>query len=561
MARLAPAAAVVAAAGALWACWFAVGAAASALPNYVLGTQEIYGPPGPPYHFTSAGSLEEQAQAVIKLGGNQFKMRLAKKSTCGGYGIECGDHVNSLLDLARLPEVAAVFAKPEFRWYHMWLYSFVNDKFQNFDWTPESLDAEYQETKAWARHMLDAYKGTGKVFMAGNWEGDWMLLGGSGCKHEGSRGYDKSCPVTDAAIERMIQWGKIRQKAIDDATAEAQAPDVTLLYYIEFNLGPQALDGNRTVLNNVVPEVQPDLVSYSSYSTTNNFRKAGDKLRAADDKFQQVMTLAEGKLHPKQKPELTALGFKRRTFVGEYGSHADNDGDVVRFTSRVVRSALQWGAPFILYWEMYDVHKEGGTVPIVPKSGDRTPLWYLFHAYFDRVKQLPEGSDISDWALDYFTPDAEWQCDFRPNEKDPGPGYKEIVNTKEECCGYCGQDPTCTVAIFSGKGCYLKYSTDNLQPGDGTACIKVDHVEPMPLFSGTFQSGSTIFDNTSDFEPSNETAEGEESEGGVLTLVLAAVGGVLALAGVGGAVFVLMQKGGPGSASRDMSLLNSEEEA
>ena len=82
--------------------------------------------------------------------------------------------------------------------------------------------------------------------------------------------------------------------------------NVTLLYYIELNLGPQALPpdapgcahaiqrmGNNAqslctskpgVANSVLHEVNPDLVSYSSYTTTNAYALDTDT-GAADDLF------------------------------------------------------------------------------------------------------------------------------------------------------------------------------------------------------------------------------------------------------------------------------------
>jgi len=76
--------------------------------------------------------------------------------------------------------------------------------------------------------------------MAGNWEGDWVLLGSSGFTKPGVC-YILTCDPTPAAIQRMVKWGSTRQQAIDDTRAKAVAAgikNVTLLYDIEMNLGP-----------------------------------------------------------------------------------------------------------------------------------------------------------------------------------------------------------------------------------------------------------------------------------------------------------------------------------
>ena len=211
--------------------------------------------------------------------------------------------MKTLASLAQVPAVAAAFADTNTYWYHIWLYSFANsDYFLKRDWSKENSDAEYREVKAWAVHMFEAYNGTGKTFMAGNWEGDWMLMAASGCKENGelimpgdilsvcagAGKFNMTCDPTPAVIDRMIRWVQIRQQAIADARKESQATDVQILYYIEMNLGPQALAGKPGVANSVVPVVQPDLVSYSSYASTNAYATTKD-IAATDHYFHAVL--------------------------------------------------------------------------------------------------------------------------------------------------------------------------------------------------------------------------------------------------------------------------------
>jgi hypothetical protein len=309
-----------------------------------MGVQAIYGPGDHVYNFTDTDALTEQSKGVAKMGGGQFKLRLAPQTTCSGYKITtdgCDDEntrIHSLLDLVQVPAVANAFSLQGIVWYQFWMYSYFTNGpngagYLRHDWTPEMIEHEYNETKAWAVHMLTAYSGTGKVFMAGNWEGDWALMSASGCK----KPYNMSCDPSPKVMDRMVAWGQARQRAIDDARSETPHNNVYLVFYMEMNLGPEAVTGKPGMTNDVIPKVNPDFVSYSSYSATNAYATTTD-VAATDEAFHKVLDYVASKLPPAKKPAVEALALGRRVFVGEYGSHGKTDYDVVRFVSRVMHA-------------------------------------------------------------------------------------------------------------------------------------------------------------------------------------------------------------------------------
>ena len=418
------------------------------LPNLVVGTQEIYGTHWREYNFTAASNvLAEQRQVVAKMGGNQLKLKLSgtrPDTTCASYRLHDGicDKAQNLAELAQVPAVAATLALPSVRFYHIWMYTYASGgDWLKRDWTPASLAAEKAEVKALATHLLNTYDGTGKVFMCGNWEGDWMLLGASGCKNSNGKGYNRSCNPTPEVIQRMVLWGQARQSAFDEAREEHEAtrerrrmaaisgacgsskaegvfacaqccgqnvamlmvagwsnddisawcanvatptatatpassvPDTRarIAYYIEFNLGPQAVSGRPGVINSVLAAVNPDLASYSSYSTTNAYQTTTN-VPATDRALHGVLELAATKLIDKDGiagDNLHALGFVRRVFIGEFGTHQPDQDDQVRFVKNVTRAAVSWGVPFVLYWELYD---NDSTQPIISRNGVTTQL-------------------------------------------------------------------------------------------------------------------------------------------------------------------------------------------
>ena len=477
------------------------GASATLESNHtdlVMGFQAIYGPNWRNYSFTNADALTEQvALASDTMGNNQIKLTLAFDKTCPGYllGPDC-DRASSLKELTQVPAVAAALAKPNVRWYQLWLYSYSNhDSFLKRNWTNATLQAEYDEVYDWALHVMAEYANTGKVFMAGNWEGDWMLLGASGCGKPGG-GYNKSCDPTPEVIERMVQWAQVRQRAIEDARAAHKAAggsggpdDVSVLYYVEMNLGPEAVGGKPGVTNDVVGRVNPDLVSYSSYSSTNAYATTTN-VTAVDLVFHSVLDYVSSKLPPPRNPSLLqGLGLSRRVFVGEYGAPSKTkagpitDFEVVRFVSRVMSAAARWGVPWVLYWELYS---NDSTFPIVPRNESfiKTGLYQLMVRYYERARayaetyandhegKRPDTETMTAWVAEYFTTPKRGSCEFVPGRRFPGPGYSYPADSEQTCCDICATDPTCAVAEFDGSKCYVKYSTTDPVPGNGTACVK-----------------------------------------------------------------------------------------
>ena len=116
-------------------------------------------------------------------------------------------------------------------------------------------------------------------------------------------------------------------------------------------------------------------------------------------------------------------------------------------------SAVQWGTPFVIYWEYYD---NGSTVPIVPKSGAITPLHQLFTIYYTAAVQFVASqggstttAEVNIWAEKYFATPTSPQCTFEEKVKyTNGQGYNTSGRTNEDCCMVCAADPACLGICF-----------------------------------------------------------------------------------------------------------------
>jgi hypothetical protein len=108
-----------------------------------------------------------------------------------------------------------------------------------------------------ACHLLRTYRGTGKSFYLGHWEGDWHLRPHFDPKQGFPEGYEAN----------FVAWLKVRQQAIDDAKRDTAHERVWLWHYTEVNLVLPFLKGGQCITNDILPQVDVDYVSYSCYDS------------------------------------------------------------------------------------------------------------------------------------------------------------------------------------------------------------------------------------------------------------------------------------------------------
>ncbi len=343
--------------------------------NYVLGTQAI----GGNYQFSTGSRLLEQAQQIRGLGSNLLKISFGK-GTAKRYGTEAAAaRARTTLDYIQAsPEMQQVLDM-DFAYYQAWVHSFTGA-----DWhdgvTPAEARQLYDEIYALTAWLLKRYSGTGKMFMLGNWEGDWQLLG---------RQKREAVP-SPTAITGMIALLKIRQLAIDTAKAQVPHQNVEVYHYLEVNLVRKAMAGQPSVAHSVLPAVDVDLVSYSSYEAIKQSPKPD--LEAIRQPLTETLAYLEAQMRPK-----AGLPFTRRVFIGEYGYHADRSKPLTveqqfmksRF---VMQSAIGLDLPFALIWQMYNnEYAENGTskeMSLIDESGRKRALYVLHQNYLKEMRDF-----------------------------------------------------------------------------------------------------------------------------------------------------------------------------
>jgi hypothetical protein len=339
--------------------------------NFILGTNAI----GGKYQFTSESKLYEQARRIRAMGSNVLKISLGPNSP-KSYNLKIDGKPSTTLDLfLSSPEYKKVFDM-DFKYIFSWVHTNTGINWKNGINQAQEKQL-YDEMYQFAAYLLKTYNHSHKTFLIGNWEGDWLLL----------PDYNRNQSPSKEHVQNMTQWFRIRQRAIDDAKKASTSQNVELYYYIEVNLVLKGIRGESCVASDIVPKVNPDLVSYSSYEAIKN-RSYNEKKNS----LEQVFGYLEKQLQPKN-----GLPFSRRVFIGEYGYQA-NSSDPASFTKQynetkdIMKVSLELNLPFALHWQMYnnEYGPDGASkqMSLIDESGKKMPLYWLHKHYYDHMNRF-----------------------------------------------------------------------------------------------------------------------------------------------------------------------------
>ena len=403
--------------------------------NYVLGTQTI----GPLYKFSTDNKLVETAKAINALGSNILKISLDANS----YGMAGG--YTDLTSLVRDNVSFKYVIDMPFKNYFFWARSNADwaDGYSESERTVDSIQL-YNLTK----YLLTKYNNTGKTFYLGHWEGDWNLL----------VNYDRTYVPSDERCQNMIKWYHTRQNAIDKAKSETEYSNVQVYHYAEVNQVVDAkTNGKKRVVNNVLPYINVDFVSYSCY----------DVQWLGQAKFNEMLDYIESKMAP--KPGIVG----KRVFIGEVGTCLEYSNwsiDLHESYNRVVFvNPMKWGCPFVLYWQMYNNETSATTgiqrgYWLINNLNEKQPLYNTFLYFYDAAKKwvseykrtngtLPPQSEYLTWATTFLQ--------IKPTALNNA--YSTDLDLKIEASNQMltltNGDKKCDLKIYSVNGTMLKKTT------------------------------------------------------------------------------------------------------
>jgi len=341
----------------------------------VLGVVHVAGR----YHLTDKDFLDEGADQILALGARVIKVWFYGKDhkrVANAYSYNSNwPRVETLVEGAQTPYYRALFEKP-FHTYVLMVTSLGRDDgYWRKGITETQKQDERRQFYELTRYLLTAYKGTGKTFILQHWEGDWMVRGS----------FDGRADPTDASLQNMVAWLNARQAGVDRARREVGQHGVRVYHAAEVNRVVSSMrDGSPNMVNKVLPYTHLDLVSYSAWDSVTAHYADPNVLRDALDFIAA---------HVPDSPDFGS----RNVYLGEFGM-PENSYSLQQIQAAVpnaVRTGLDWGCPYLLYWQLYCNEQKDSSVKPPVKSNDavkgfwlirpdgtRSPVWDYFHRLF-----------------------------------------------------------------------------------------------------------------------------------------------------------------------------------
>jgi hypothetical protein len=323
------------------------------------------------YCLTNEDFLNEGADQILALGSRVIKVWFHNPHQKYPFNSKWPE-MNSLVEMSKSPYFKELFDKPMTTYIVMCFSMGRGEAYWRKGITEEQKSDEQRQFYELSKHLLTAYKGTRKTFILQHWEGDWLIRGN----------YDRKVDPTPEAISGMIDWLNARQAGVNQARKEVGTDDVCVYHAAEVNRVVDSMkNGKPNMVNTVLSHTELDLVSYSAWDATTAYPEDPQVFGEALDFIAKNM------------PDSPDFG-NRNVYVGEFGMPENKfpAEQIQKMIPNVITTALDWGCPYIIYWQLYcNELQDSKELTPVHKNDAVRGFWLI----------RPDGSKA--WAWNYFS--------------------------------------------------------------------------------------------------------------------------------------------------------------
>lgn len=310
---------------------------------------------GGKYYFTDKPYIIEGCQKLYDMGYGVAKLWFYKD--VGGYPYNSEWNLPkdiTLKELASHPYYKACF--------DMDFKTFVlNVGGAGVNTTDETAIQEEQEIYELTKYLLEEYKNRDMEFVLANWEGDWIMRGGTGDNARWARksgeliqavdGDRRTVLVPSDSLQRirsMQKWFTARQNGVAKARMENPYSKCKVYHAVEANKVLDSMNGIPGIVNYVLPGIKVDMVSWSCYDALST--------TGLDDGLMLYKGISYIKEH--MNPTEYMKG-QKKVFLGEIGIPEQRypglmeEDKVVKNWDTYIAVCLAQDVPYLVHWELY----------------------------------------------------------------------------------------------------------------------------------------------------------------------------------------------------------------
>lgn len=211
------------------------------------------------YHLTDKPFLIEGAEKLLELGTRLGKFWLIPRSNESSYPYNSKwDNYDTLADLVRSDYFAQLLAMP-FQTLLFEAHALPEEGWKKAGLPESFYQRVTEEFYQLTAHLYRTCRDRDVTIVLQHWEGDWFMRGAGNL-------WNPPPPDWQALCERMQRWLIARQAGVNKARAEfGTVAKCRVAHAAEVNRVIDGWKGVPTMTRNVLPGVELDLVSYSSY--------------------------------------------------------------------------------------------------------------------------------------------------------------------------------------------------------------------------------------------------------------------------------------------------------